>query len=182
MIEKLFEINLIVQYLMLSGIVYSIIRPTNRIWPPPKQQSWQFYGTWILFYLGAVLTTILALFTWNTWVISAEIRFFIGVPLALLGGAFVSWGIVSLGIKNTHGSANGFVDQGAYQFTRNPQYLGDIILFIGLSMVANSLYVTIPLLLQAIIFVITPFSEELWLKEQYGNRYTEYRNRTSRFM
>jgi len=182
MIEKLFQVNLIVHYLMLGSIVFSIIQPTSRIWPPPKQQSWQFYGTWILFYSGAVLTTVLALFTWNTWIVSSEIRFLIGVPLALLGGAFVSWGIFSLGIKNTHGTANGFVEHGAYQFTRNPQYLGDIVLFIGLSMVVNSLYVTIPLLLQAIIFVITPFSEELWLKEQYGNKYTEYKNRTSRFL
>ena len=182
MIEKLFQVNLIVHYLMLGGTVFSIIQPTSRIWPPPKQQSWQFYGTWILFYSGAVLTTVLALFTWNTWVVSSEIRFLIGVPLALLGGAFVSWGIFSLGIKNTHGTANGFVEHGAYQFTRNPQYLGDIVLFIGLLMVVNSLYVTILLLLQAIIFVITPFSEELWLKEQYGNKYTEYKNRTSRFL
>lgn len=143
-------------------------------------QRWDRPG--ILFYSGAVLTTVLALFTWNTWIVSSEIRFLIGVPLALLGGAFVSWGIVSLGIKNTHGTANGLVEHRAYQFTRNPQYVGDIVLFIGLSIVVNSLHVTIPLLLQAIIFVITPFSEELWLKEQYGNKYTEYKNRTSRFL
>lgn len=132
--------------------------------------------------MDSILTTVLAILTWNTWIVSLEIRFLVGVPLALLGGAFVSWGIFSLGIKNTHGVESGFVEQGAYQFTRNPQYLGDIVLLIGLSIVANSLYVTIPLLLQVIIFVITPFSEESWLNEKYGNKYIEYRNRTSRFL
>lgn len=167
---------------MLCGIIFSIIKPGNRIWPPPGLRSWQFFLTWILFYAGAVITTSLAVLSWNTWIISSEIRFAIGIPLVIIGGAFVSWGIISLGIKNTHGTADGFVEQGAYQFTRNPQYLGDIVLFTGLAIVVNSLYVAIPLLLQAIVFLITPFSEELWLEEQYGDKYREYKNRTSRFI
>lgn len=182
MVEILFSLNLMIRYLEITGIVFSIAHPQKRIWPPPKKQSWQFYVTWLLFYSGVVLTAAQILITWNTWVIQNEIRFLLGIPFVLLGGFFVLWGISSLGVKNTHGIKNTLIVQGIYKFTRNPQYLGDIILFFGLSLLVNSVYVAIPLLLQAIIFAIAPFSEELWLTEQYGNKYTEYKNKTSRFL
>jgi len=182
MVEGLFFIILLIRYLEIGGIAFSIAQPEKRIWPPPKKQSWQFYTTWFLFYSGVVVTVILALMTWNTWIFSGEIRFFFGVPLMLLGGAFVSWSIVTLGIENTHGTKDGFIENGPYQFTRNPQYLGDIVLFIGLSLFINSIYAAVPLLLHALLFLITPFIEEQWLKKQYGEEYIEYRNKTSRFL
>jgi len=182
MIEALFGANLVAHYLLLAGIVLSIARPEYKIWPPATQQSWQFYATWILFYMGAVLTTLTAVFTWDSWLIPDEIRLFIGVPLVLLGGACVLWGIHSLGMRNTHGLAHEFIELGAYQFTRNPQYVGDICLFVGLSLVVNSLYVAIPLLLQSITFTLAPLAEERWLQAQYGNAYSEYKQRISRFL
>jgi len=167
---------------MLAGIVYSIVRPVKRIWPPPQKQSWQFAGTWFLFYAAVLLTATLALLTWDTWLISPEIRYFIGIPASLIGGVFASWGIASLGIKNTSGSVGGFTEKGPYRFTRNPQYLGDITLFLGLAILTNSLYVAISLILQSIIFSITPLAEELWLEEQYGDEYIKYKSRTPRFL
>jgi protein-S-isoprenylcysteine O-methyltransferase Ste14 len=180
--DLLFYTNIIIHYGMLAGIVYSIARPVNRIWPPPKKQSWQYFGTWALFYVAVSLTAVLALLTWDTWIISPEIRYYIGIPASLIGGALACWGIVTLGIENTSGSADGVIDNGPYQFTRNPQYLGDIVLFIGLAIVANSLYVAILLSLQVIIFAITPFSEEVWLQDRYGDEYVKYKNRAPRFL
>ncbi len=167
---------------MLLGVLYSIAYPTKRIWPPPKKWAWQYIATWLLFYTTVTLDVILAYLTWDTWSILPEIRLFIGIPVSIIGGMLVSWGIFTLGVTNTYGSRNGFINNGPYQFTRNPQYLGDIILFIGLSLVANSLYVAIPLLLLAITFLITPLSEESWLYEQYGNEYGKYKSGTSRFL
>ena len=139
-------------------------------------------ATWFLFYATVALDVILAFLTWDSWSISSEIRLFIGIPVSIIGGMLVAWGIVTLGIANTYGLKNGFINNGPYQFTRNPQYLGDIILFIGLSLVTNSLYVAIPLLLLAITFFITPLAEESWLYEKYGDDYGKYKNRTSRFL
>jgi protein-S-isoprenylcysteine O-methyltransferase Ste14 len=177
-----FYTNISVHYAMLVGVIFSIAYPSKRIWPPLKKWSWQYIVTWFLFYAAVTLTIILAFLTWDTWIISSEIRYFIGIPASLIGGVLVSWGIATLGIENTSGSAGGFVEKGPYQFTRNPQYLGDITLFLGLALVANSLYVAILLILQSIIFAITPLTEELWLEEQYGDDYIEYKSRTPRFL
>ena len=61
---------------------------------------------------------------------------------------------------NTSGLKSGFVSSGPYRFTRNPQYVGDIILFVGVSITANSrcsFWITHALLILA--FVIAPVAE-----------------------
>lgn len=181
MVPILFYSNILANYVMLAGVIYSIVYPAKRIWPPPHKRSWQYTATWLLFYATIILDLVLSYLTWNTWCISFEIRLFLGVPVSMVGGMLVTWGIYTLGLSNTYGIRNGFVSKGPYQFTRNPQYFGDIILFTGISLVVNSLYVAIPLLLLAITFFITPLAEESWLYEQYGDEYNKYKNNTSRF-
>lgn len=109
-------------------------------------------------------------------------RFFLGVPLAALGASLVSWGVATLGVRNTSGVRDRFVRQGPYRFTRNPQYLGDIVLFLGLSLVANSLSLWITHALVILGFLMIPWAEEPWLKEQYGEAYEAYRRDTPRFL
>jgi len=135
-----------------------------------------------LFYTAMILTGLLSLLTWNSWGVTTEIKYFIGLPLIILGSLFASWGVLTLGIKNTHGIRETFIEHGPYQFTRNPQYVGDITLFIGIALFVNSIYAAIPLLLQSIIFLIAPLSEETWLKEKYGMEYFEYKTKTPRFL
>lgn len=71
---------------------------------------------------------------------------------------------------------------GPYQYTRNPQYLGLIIAIIGAILVYNSLFILIFGILGILIFLILPFAEEPWLKEQFGNYYEEYFKRVKRFI
>ncbi len=77
---------------------------------------------------------------------------------------------------------DGFISTGPNWFTRNPQYLGDNLFFLGLSIVANSEFLWITHALLALVFIITPLSEEVWLKEQYGDAYDRYRRNTPRFL
>ena len=74
-----------------------------------------------------------------------------------------------------------FVASGPYRFTRNPQYLGDNILFFGVSIIANSLLLWIAHALLILVFVMAPLTEERWLEDQYGQAYREYRRKIRRF-
>jgi protein-S-isoprenylcysteine O-methyltransferase Ste14 len=94
----------------------------------------------------------------------------------------VSWGIITLGLENTHGRRGGFITGGPYRFTRNPQYLGDIVLLIGLMLIANSVAVIVINLLIILSFILMPFAEEIWLEEQYGEAYLQFKARTPRFL
>ena len=108
--------------------------------------------------------------------------FLVGVPLALLGGLLAFWGVVTIGWTNSSGVRDGFTPSGPYRFTRNPQYLGDSVFFLGLSIVANSALLWITHALLALVFIIAPLSEEVWLQEQYGEEYERYRRDTPRFL
>jgi protein-S-isoprenylcysteine O-methyltransferase Ste14 len=180
--EILFVAGIAVHYVLLSAMVWSVAFPKRRIWPPPKKQSWQYIIIWTFFYLALALNVSLLVLDWNNWIISKPVRFFVGIPVIVIGSLLVSWGFATLGIKNTSGIKREFVIAGPYRFTRNPQYLGDVILFVGITLLSNSLYLTIVHILGAMVFLITPLSEEMWLEKQYGEQYQIYKNATPRFL
>ncbi len=181
-INSVFTTDVAILVLLLIGALWSVVNPAKRIWPPPKKASWQFWLAWILFYLVFGLNLFLLVFEWNSWFFTNDSRFIVGVPLALIGALLVTWGIRTLGTINTSGIRDRFVTTGPYAFTRNPQYLGDIILFLGLSIIANSLHLWITHALLILVFVATPLAEEAWLEVQYGEAYDKYRIRVSRFL
>jgi len=180
--EILFVADISIHYVLLSAMVWSVAFPKWRIWPPPKKQSWQYIIIWTLFYLALALNVSLLVLDWNNWIISKPVRFFVGIPVIVIGSLLVSWGFATLGIKNTSGIKNGFVIIGPYRFTRNPQYLGDVILFVGITLLSNSLYLAIVHVLGGIVFLITPLAEEGWLEQQYGEQYIQYKRATPRYL
>ena len=105
--------------------------PAKRIWPPPGRGSWQWLLTWACFCAAVVISAALIQLDWNSWIFQSPLRFIVGIPLVLLGGMLALWGMVAVGWRNTSGLKDGFVISGPYRFTRNPQYVGDIVFFIG---------------------------------------------------
>jgi protein-S-isoprenylcysteine O-methyltransferase Ste14 len=180
--DTTFYLNLIIHYSIFGLTLWSIYLPSKRVWPPPSKQSWQYKIYWYLFYIGILLDIALIFQEFNSWIVPDKIRYFIAVPLVLIGSFVVSFGIYTLGLKNTYGLQDGFIEQSPYKYTRNPQYLGDIILILGLILFTNSLNLTVLFLLSIIIFLIMPFSEEIWLEERYGDKYLKYKSKTSRFI
>lgn len=181
-VNLIFSLDVAALLILLIGICWSIGYPNSRIWPPPSKRSWQYRLSWILFYLAFSLNTLLIIFDWNSWRYDSPLRFIIGIPLVLIGVLLLIWGIRTLGINNTSGSAAGFVKNGPYRFTRNPQYLGDMMLFVGLCLCTNSLYLWITHTLLILVFLATPLAEEEWLKKEYGEVYEIYFGNTSRFL
>ena len=180
--ESIFLADVLINYILLFVLVWSIAFPKKRIWPPPKKLSWQYSTTWILFHVPFILNALLIVLDWNSWVIPYEIRFLIGVPFLVIGALLATWGFTSLGHNNSHGLKDGFVLTGPYRYTRNPQYLGMMIAFTGISLISNSLYVAVVHLLMILVYLFAPFTEEVWLEEQYGDEYRNYKNNTARFL
>ena len=178
----LFIFDLVIHCILLMGIIWSVTSPQKRIWPPPNKRSWQYIMTWVCFYAAFSLNGLLILLDWNSWVINEYARFFIGIPFVIVGSWLLLWGISTIGSKNTAGLKDGFIRSGPYRFTRNPQYLGDILTFIGLIFISNSRYLIITNSLLILTFLITPLAEEIWLEKQYGENYLDYKKNSPRFL
>lgn len=177
-----FAVDVIILYILLAGIVWSIAFPKKRIWPPPQKKSWQHRLVWTCFYLVFLSNALLFFLDWNSWILFDPTRFILGTPLIVIGVLLLLWGMNTLGVQNTSGVRDGLVQDGPHRFTRNPQYLGDMLLFVGLSLVANSLLLWVTHGLLILVFLITPFVEEIWLEEQYGDDYRSYERMASRFL
>ena len=182
MSNLLFGVAVLILATMLAGAVWSAAVPDRRLWPPPGRGSWQHLLTWTGFWMVIGINVLLLLMYWNSWVFQSPLRFIVGVPLVTLGGLLATWGVATVGWKNTSGLKGGLVASGPYRFTRNPQYVGDIVFFVGVSVIANSLLLWITHLLLALVFAVVPLTEERWLEEQYGEKYREYRGRVRRFL
>ena len=182
LLKLIFYLDVLSLSILLAGIIWSVAKPAKRIWPPPEKSAWQYKLAWILFYLVFGLNILIIFLDWNSWIFPNTLRFLIGIPLAGVGGSLLIWGIRHLGLINTSGLSDDFVQSGPYRFTRNPQYLGDMLLFLGLSIISNSLHLWITHILLIMVFAITPLAEEDWLREQYGRNYQSYLEGTSRFL
>lgn len=82
-----------------------------------------------------------------------------------------------------HGSAKSLVTSGIYRFTRNPIYLGFLLMVIGLPL-NSGLYWGI-VLAPFYLFVMDRLiirPEEAYLERRFGNTYTSYLSRVRRWV
>jgi protein-S-isoprenylcysteine O-methyltransferase Ste14 len=176
-----FGITLISQALFAIGLIISLLFPENRIWPPPGKKSWQFYFIWISSLTAFFGGFFLGLLDWNSFILKHWLRFVIGGVFLIGGEALVCWGVRTIGNRATSGLVSEFMIKGPYKYTRNPQYIGNAILFIGYGLICNSLLTNIVLLIGIILFMIMPLTEEPWLKRHYGAEYENYLTGVPRF-
>lgn len=182
MIFALFVLILTVDFLLLFGVAVSIIFPKHRIWPPPKKASWQFWVSWIFSAVGMIGSPLVGILDFGTLGNGHWLRFLIGVLALLIGGGIAVWGTTTLSAHQSLGLKGKLVREGPYQYSRNPQYLGFILMYAGIILVTYSLMALITGVIVATVFVILPFSEEPWLRQQYGSAYVEYCRQVPRFI
>ena len=116
-------------------------------------------------------------------------RLAVAIMLALLGVAAIAAGVLAFNRASTtvnphtpENSAN-VVTSGIYRFTRNPMYLGMLLMLLGwTAYVANVAAAVLPILFVAYItrFQIVP--EERVLSEKFGAPYEAYLGAVRRWM
>ena len=115
-------------------------------------------------------------------------------PLRIIG-ALIMFAGLSLLIQtrrqfNTHqqptdpGQATSkIITSGPFSVSRNPLYLGGIIIFFGLALFANFLWPLLALVISVILchtYLILP--EEKYLEEKFGQEYIQYKNSVRRWI
>lgn len=173
--------NLLAHAALLAGALWCIAFPARRIYPMAQPDGW-YYAMWGLFGFIFLSNPLFVVLDWNAGLWPSPLRFWLAIPLALLGAALVSWGMITLGARRTSGLPEGLVAEGPYLLTRNPQYVGDFLLFVGVATLANSGVVAVTHLLTGFVLLLAPFAEEPWLEDEYGEAYSAYRQRVPRYL
>jgi protein-S-isoprenylcysteine O-methyltransferase Ste14 len=170
------------EILLVGSLVLSIVSPRKRIWPPRGRRSWEFWFTWSLTSVALAGGMILGLFDWNRWLFPHWIRLPVGGLLVAAGISYALWGLRVLGSHASLGLGGRLVSSGPYRYSRNPEYVGDIVALLGYAIVSNSLLVLVVAALGAAWFALAPYAEEPWLRRQLGESYDEYARQVPRFI
>jgi len=160
----------------------SLLAPAHRVWPPPSRSSWQFYATWILSWLSLSGVFLLALFGENSLGLPVWLRLGAGPPLLVAGVFLIAWGFRELSVRTSLGMDGNFIRTGPYRFTRNPQYAGTCAYLASLVFLSGSHLAAIGAFAVALWFVATPFVEEPWLAQKFGEEYEAYCRVVPRFI
>jgi len=110
-----------------------------------------------------------------------------GVVLTLLGESLRFWGVAYAGsLTRVTGSVGApeVVISGPFSYVRNPLYIGNILMYSGVGLMANAL--TPWLVLVALVYFILQYSlivslEEEFLEKEFGEGYREFKNNVPRF-
>lgn len=177
----LFAFTLALELTCTAMVIFSLILPERRFWPPRGGTSRGRSLMLVLFNLISAGIIILGILDWEGGEYPRWIR--IGGGLLWIAGMVLAVRAVScLGIKNTSGISSELVIKGPYRWTRNPQYLGFMASLIGWGMTTSSPLTMVAGLVGWVPLCLVPRIEEPWLLEVYGEAYQEYLQGTPRFL
>ncbi|MBY8987581.1 MAG: isoprenylcysteine carboxylmethyltransferase family protein [Candidatus Lokiarchaeota archaeon] len=178
----LFWFTLIGEIIIGFALLISHFSPSRRIWPPPEKKTWQFYFIWVLTYSSIITLIILGFVDWNSFILDILIWRIIGGILFTIGLFILIWGMQTLSLHLSHGLKGELITNGPYKFSRNPQYISINLAILGYIILTNSFLSLITGVFGIILFFMTPFVEEPWLKEVFGTKYEEYCKKVRRFI
>lgn len=148
--------------------------PRSRVFPPGVAVVATLIGVGLQYLLPFRLISQPA----GRWIGGAFILAWLGLAASALG-VFRGAGTTA----NPTGEVTAFVIGGPYRYTRNPMYLGLILLQIGVAFVLGNGWI---LLLTVAAFIVLDrlviAGEERYLAAKYGAAYDDYRRKVRRWL
>lgn len=173
---------LICETAIAAALIWSILFPERRIWPPQKVTATSLVLTWGLTVVLIGAGLLLGLMDWNGIKWPDGLRWSVGLPLLLAGNAVVWSAVFHIGMAATSGAVDQLRTDGFYRWSRNPQYVADMCILIAWAILSASAWV-IPVSLGGIaLLALAPFAEEPWLRKNYGETYERYCKVVARYL
>ncbi len=132
------------------------------------------------FYILLFIPTIKISDNYNNLLIIGIIITIIGSLIRFLTIGFVY--IAKSGVKNRI-NASQLLAEGLLKHSRNPLYVGNVTIMLGMTILSNSLlavFILFPFFV--FIYYTIIFSEEKYLTEKFGKEYLEYKSKVNRWL
>jgi protein-S-isoprenylcysteine O-methyltransferase Ste14 len=173
---------LVSSLLAVLGVTYSILRPDGRLWPPSGGGSWEFRAVVVVDTVCTIGVPVVGLLDRGSLGIRHPLAFPLGALLILVSSLLIAWAMRALGLGQSFGLEGGLVTDGPYRYSRNPQYVGFVLMLIGVVLMTNSVQALVTGSMVIVLVSLAPYAEEPWLRERFGSRYDEYYERVPRFL
>jgi protein-S-isoprenylcysteine O-methyltransferase Ste14 len=166
---------------LILGYVISAVHPERRVWPI-GDSSGRWWFNWSALSVVFAGFPVLAALDRDSFIFTGRWSKLAGSGIAALGMGFALSALFELGWMESSGREGELRTDGIYQYTRNPQSVGFITFIVGAIIAVNSRKLAVHGILTIFVYALFPFAEESWLREQYGQEYEQYRERTPRFI
>ena len=150
------------------------MRLRNKIPPPIVTLTFILLSFWLANYLPKL--------AFNYQGLSSLLMILIGLTIIVIGVKTFNNSDTTINPLNPS-EASHLVTEGVFSYTRNPMYLGMVIILLGVS-IYNGVYIGI-IILPCFIFYITEFQikpEEEAMEEIFAGDYTDYLKRVRRWL
>lgn len=112
---------------------------------------------------------------------------FIGIGLGLAGMGLILWAAVAFRQHQTtilpNKGADTLITTGPFRFRRNPIYLGEVMIFLGLAEVTKNVwFVGAAFVFAVLVTWLAIVPEERHLEAKFGDTYRDYLARTRRWI
>lgn len=178
----LFAVVVLAAALFAMGLAVNLCYPKIGLWPPPATGSWQFWFVWISYTLSGIGIAVIGVLDWGTLGLDQWMFRAFGVALLMFAVPFNEWGMRTLSDHQTLGLQGDLVTSGPYRYSRNPQYVAEILTYVAIVLITNSLLAAAIGAFIILWFLMAPFAEEPWLSEQFGDEFEAYCSKVPRFL
>ncbi len=148
-----------------------------------RYRNWIFILFYAALFLPAPQLFTEAVFGANYYLIPMILGLFITVSGQLIRGATIGLAYIVRGGKDGKPYAEGLVTEGIFNHCRNPLYVGNILMLLGVGILSNSLfYVGIMMPVFLFIYQAIVLAEENFLRGKFGPGFDEYCKHVNRWI
>ncbi len=141
----------------------------------------------VIFGVPVLVGILIHLFLYRAGVFGGILGVVIGVVLVLVGLGLIGWSFVTMRAHGEHPEPGHptkmLVVSGPFRRTRNPIYVGFLLIAAGLALAFNAVAVLIAAFVGAVaLTVLVIRREEAYLEREFGDVYAGYMSRTRRWI
>jgi len=148
-----------------------------------KYRNWLFILLYAALFIPSWPVFSQQVFGEHYYYIPITLGLFITITGQLIRGGTIGLAYILRGGKEGKPYADGLVTEGVFRHCRNPLYVGNILMLLGVGVLANSLFFTgimMPLFL--FIYQAIVLAEEQFLRGKFGPGFDEYCRNVNRWV